>query len=59
MTTQAGLLYELTLSVDAAVVTEFDRWLTELGEQALHHQGIADTRVFEVRSDTEDRPTWV
>ena len=55
MTTQAGLLYELTFSVDAAVATEFDRWLTELDEQARHKDGIVDSRVFEVRSDIEGR----
>ena len=59
MTTQAGLLYELTFSVDAAVATEFDRWLTELDEQSSHNQGIVDTRVFEARSDVGDPLTWI
>ena len=59
MTTQAGLLYELTFSVDAAVVTEFDRWLTEFDARALRNQGIEDTRVFEVRDEAGDRLTWI
>jgi len=58
MTTQAGPLYELTFSVDPAVSTEFERWLLDLSEQASHKQGIADTRVFEVRDDGKDRLTW-
>ena len=58
MTTRAGPLYELTFSVDPAVATEFERWLLELSEQAAHKQGIADTRVFEVRDDGADVLTW-
>ena len=58
MTTRAGPLYELTFSVDPAVATEFERWLLELSEQASHKQGIADTRVFEVRDDGADVLTW-
>ena len=58
MTTRAGPLYELTFSVDPVVVTEFEGWLHELSEQASHKQGIADTRVFDVRDDGEDTLSW-
>lgn len=58
MTSQAGPLYELTFSVDPAVVTEFERWLLELSEQASHKQGIADTRFFDVCDDGDDTLSW-
>lgn len=58
MTTQAGPLYELTFSVEPAVVTEFERWLLELSEQASHKQGIADARFFDVCDDAHDRLSW-
>ena len=59
MTTQAGLLHELTFSVEQERVVEFERWLAELAEKSLHKEGLADARVFTVGNNAADRATLI
>lgn len=58
MSTPAGPLYELTFSVDPAVLPEFDNWLLELPPRSAEQTGIVDARIFESRNDTDDRRRW-
>lgn len=58
MSTSAGPLFELTFSVDAAALPEFDEWLLDLPPRSAEQQGIVDARIFECRTDTDGRRCW-
>ncbi len=58
MNTPTGPLYELTFAVDRQFLEPFQQWLAGIADSARHQQGIVDSHVFEVNTDTADRGIW-
>src|SRR5690606_26006582 len=51
----ASLVYEVTLSVDRAVLDEFDVWLEQHVREMLELPGFLSAETFETGTDSPDR----
>lgn len=53
-----GPLYEITFAVERQFAESFQQWLVGIADSASQRQGIVDSRVFEVKTDTADHAIW-
>jgi len=51
----AGLIYEVNLSVDKAIIESFDEWLAGHVEEMLRQPGFLGAEVFDVEDDVDGR----